>query len=1032
MSIVPDRGTGAAYVVPFLLLAALYPAAPAAAAQDADQVIEEVVVTGSYIRRSAANSPSPLSVIDRADIEDIGVIEVADLVNRMTYNSGSTNKSNAGSGGDNSTGETNINLRNLGLGSTLVLLNGKRMVAGGNDAGGNAYVNTSTLVPSIALQRLEVVKDGASALYGSDAVAGVANFITRKDFEGFELSVDGRTDQETREQTDITLSAIWGATTDRGHISVSGEYLDRGGLRIEDRYDDFGRSGISTLGNPGSFVPASALPSSDPRAGATTAAWVVGGGGQLGDLDCQLASNLHRQSFLSPLTGSPLASSPLESTGACIYDYEPFFNLVGKEERYLTHADFNYRLNERAEVYGEFSYAHQEFQRGNSLFPLVRFPFIPAGNPGVQNAAERRQATLDALAAAGNPTGQALAPVDLPNTIAGTTFFGRVLGFTPDDTGTDLRPVDTDTREFDNQYRTVLGLRGDFPLELASQWTYDVSFTYSQRDGQARGPDTNQQNLQAAVAGLGGPRCNPARGTPGSGNAGTGDCYYYNPFFSAFFKPDGTRQDDPALVNPTDLTQWMVGEFRSNSKNEQTTIDAVVTGDLMELPNGLPLGMAFGLQWRNDKTFFDADDTSNAGGFSFTFGADDFDGEEDVYAAFVEFAIPVSEDIDVQLAGRYEKFDKLGEQSFDPKLTALWRATDALTLRASTGTSFRVASLLQRFGSSTQLLNIADPFSGAGLAFRPQIAQGNPDLKPEEAFTWNVGMSIVLTEGLLDGFSADVDFYSYDYDDLITREGAQSLNQQDIASRCPQGLNDDPNDSIPDCGVQPDGEIISIGPGIPDKIIRDDQGNYLRAEPTFVNAQKLKTSGVDWTLAYEWPTEGFGLFNAGMQGTWAREYELTLPSGRTLEGVGRRNFNTVIGRSMPELKINYTLGWQLARHRAFLMVRWIDSYKDDQPVQMADLNGDGTEEPACVGSCLRATVANLDLLDDKLDSWTTVDLQYNYELSAIGFMPDSRITIGGINIFNKRPPPLNFDGLYDPFVHDPRGAIWYLRYTTSL
>ncbi|MDZ7668004.1 MAG: TonB-dependent receptor plug domain-containing protein [Gammaproteobacteria bacterium] len=266
-------------------------------------VIEEIVVTGSYIRRTTADSPSPLTVIDRAQIEQTGAIEIADVVNRMTFNSGSTNQTNAFSGGDNSTGQTNINLRNLGLGSTLVLVNGKRFVSTNTDSGGNAYVNMSTLVPSIALQRVEVVKDGASALYGSDAVAGVVNFITRDNFDGMELMFDARSDQESWEQDDYTFAGIWGVSSDRGHITVAAEYLERKGLQIDDRYDDFGGTGVSTLGNPGTFVPnvtegsaasAPVAPGSTTALG--TAAFVVGGGGGLGDLasriGCQPASSI--------------------------------------------------------------------------------------------------------------------------------------------------------------------------------------------------------------------------------------------------------------------------------------------------------------------------------------------------------------------------------------------------------------------------------------------------------------------------------------------------------------------------------------------------------------------------------------------------------------------------------------------------------------------------------------------------------------------------------------------------------------------
>lgn len=1001
-------------------------------------VIEEIVVTGSYIRRTTADSPSPLTVINRAQIEQVGAIEIADLVNRMTFNSGSTNQTNAFSGGDNSTGQTNINLRNLGLGSTLVLVNGKRFAPTSTDSGGNAYVNTATLVPSIALERVEVVKDGASALYGSDAVAGVVNFITRSDFDGMELSFDARSDQESWEQDDYTFSGIWGVSGDRGHLTVSAEYLERKGLQIEDRYEDYGRTGVSTLGNPGTFVPAfipGSIASGPVAPGSSTslgtAAFVVGGGGALGDLDCELAGSLHRQSFRSPLSGSPLAGSALEGSGGCIYDFSPFFNLVGAETRFLTMVSGEYRLSDSMEVYGEVAFSDQKFQRGNSLFPMVRFPFVPADNPGVQNDLARRDANL---AAAGSPLAGLLTA---PGQVAGVTLFSRVLGFTPDDTGTDLRPVDTDTREFASVYRAVLGTRGD--LTSDGNWTYDVSLTRSERDAQARGTDTNQQNMLNALRGFGGPSCiasDPAQAP------GVGPCEYYNPYFSAFFNPDGTRQTDPALANSPDLINWMVGEFRSNSEVKQTVVDAVFTGDVMEMPNGWPLGMAIGFQWRRDEVFFDADDTSNANGFSFIFGAQDFEGKENTYAAFIELAVPVTDRLELQIAGRYEDFDNLGENSFDPKITAMFRATDDLTLRASAGTSFRVGSLVQRFGNSTQLINIADPYSGASLAFRPELGLGNPDLKPEEATVWNLGLSWAPSEGPLEGLSVDIDYYDYTYEDLITRPGGSELIAQDIALRCPQGLNTssatqaaDPNRPL--CGIQADGTIAGFDPnvGLPE-VVRDSNGAFLRTVPSFTNAQELETSGMDFNISYQWSTERFGLFTTGVQASWTNEYKITDANGVTSDGVGKRNANTVIGRSLPEWKANWSLAWQWDRHSAFALVRYIDAYKDDQTVQLGNLDGDPNTppEPACVGSCLRAVSFGIsNLLDDRVNSFTTVDMQYSYELPAFGIQQEgSRITIGGVNVFNRVPPKLNFDGGFDPFTHDSRGAIWYARYTMQL
>ncbi|MEC7970149.1 MAG: TonB-dependent receptor plug domain-containing protein, partial [Pseudomonadota bacterium] len=140
-------------------------------AAEEDPAIEEVVVTGSYLKRNAADSPSPLSIVSSADIEDIGAADAAEVIASMPWNSGSQTRA-ATFQGEGADGRMSMNLRNLGNGATLPLVNGRRQVPSWYNGRGNASTNINALVPTIAIERIEVVKDGASALYGSDAVAG--------------------------------------------------------------------------------------------------------------------------------------------------------------------------------------------------------------------------------------------------------------------------------------------------------------------------------------------------------------------------------------------------------------------------------------------------------------------------------------------------------------------------------------------------------------------------------------------------------------------------------------------------------------------------------------------------------------------------------------------------------------------------------------------------------------------------------------------------------------------------------------------
>ena len=160
--------------------------------EQSDRVIEEIVVTGTHIKGSSTEAPVPISVMDRLEIESLGAPTLTDIVNDLPWASGNENRSNALGAQNQNTGTAKVNLRGLGLGTTLVLFNSKRMAHQATPStDGSAFVDINYM-PSIMLRRVEVLKDGAAALYGSDAVAGVINFIPRDEFTGAELQANYR------------------------------------------------------------------------------------------------------------------------------------------------------------------------------------------------------------------------------------------------------------------------------------------------------------------------------------------------------------------------------------------------------------------------------------------------------------------------------------------------------------------------------------------------------------------------------------------------------------------------------------------------------------------------------------------------------------------------------------------------------------------------------------------------------------------------------------------------------------------------
>ena len=236
-----------------------------AAAQD--DLVEEVIVTGSFIKGSPLDAPSPVQVIDRSSIEAQGAAVIWDVIKNLEVNSGSI--TNPGSG-DNSQieGASNVNLRNLGENSTLTLINGKRMVpAAATTRSGGEFVDLNN-IPLVMTDRVEILSDGGSALYGADAVAGVVNVIMRTDFEGFELYGDLQGVQKADGKHDQTISAIWGWGSDDGdtNLVISAEQFKRDAINIRETnfFDAEDRQYLGTMSSIVGFFASSAVGAGTP------------------------------------------------------------------------------------------------------------------------------------------------------------------------------------------------------------------------------------------------------------------------------------------------------------------------------------------------------------------------------------------------------------------------------------------------------------------------------------------------------------------------------------------------------------------------------------------------------------------------------------------------------------------------------------------------------------------------------------------------------------------------------------------------
>ncbi len=345
-----------------------------------DSIIEEVVVTGSYIKGSPEDAELPIDVITEEDLLQLGSPSLVELIRNLgvtAANLGETNQFTAG--GQANEGVATVNLRGLGASRTLVLINGRRHVS--SETSG---VDISA-IPISAVGRLEVLKDGAAALYGSDAIAGVANFITRSDFEG--LEVGGSFKNLAGSDGDWDANAIFGAGGDKWQFMIAGEYSQRGELPVRERdwalvqTDENRPGGWSGIGNPGGVryyyniaAGTDAFTVEDSEGNRTTETLAYAGGPAyqaLNDPQCAALGSLR------------------EREQACGFNYAFFDNLVEETKSTKLYSELNIDFNDNHRLHLEALYSDVDIPAWKtspsyppqSLFGPDRR--LPANHPGL-------------------------------------------------------------------------------------------------------------------------------------------------------------------------------------------------------------------------------------------------------------------------------------------------------------------------------------------------------------------------------------------------------------------------------------------------------------------------------------------------------------------------------------------------------------------------------------------------------------------------------------------------------------------------
>lgn len=930
-----------------------------------NDVLEEVVVTGSFIRGTPEDAALPVDVFNRAELEDVGNPSVIELVRNLGVTSGNLGETNQfQDGGQANEGVATVNLRGLGAARTLVLINGRRHV-------GTEVVGVDiSAIPTIAIGRLEVLKDGAAATYGSDAIGGVVNFITRENFEGFEVRASHQNIQDS--DGDNSIGAIAGFRSGDLHVALSAEYEKRNELRIRDRdwalrpVEENPEGGWSNIGNPPRFLPAFG----------PSPANLLGAGGP--DPQCELL-------------GGSLAFLPSNQPN-CRFQYTYFDNLIEETENTRFFGELNYDINDYTSLHLEALWAEMDMPAWKtspsyppqSLFGPDRF--IPATHPGLADLKAQNPGLFTQVG-------------PFPPEAQGAFVVGRMLGVAGRPGGVpESAPRNTETARF------AAALDGSFQNGI----TYNIAASWSQRERYNGGSDMYIERMGFALDGLGGPNCDQATGTPGQGG-----CEYYNPFSNAIevsaVNGVSNPQYNPAVANSDELIDWLTAKPWSFATNELFVLDAVFSGETDIQLAGGNIGWAAGVQSRSEDYTFELSDISNravnpcpfvnpvsvtlghtasldcsvqTGRLAFLAATDEESTSRDIYGAFAEFSLPVTSDLNVQLAFRYEDYEDVGS-TFDPKIAFRWQASDVFTLRGSASTTFRGPPQSFLSGTNTELTYI-----DSASAFKAVDVNGNPNLSEEQAVALNLG-AIVQTEA----FYGSVDFWSFDFKDPFQTESEAQIVEGYIANDCADGGT---GVGTPAC----DALRSHIFPaGIP-------AAGLQRVEVNILNGSDIQTSGFDVNARYDFFDVAGGTLTLGGRGTYVLEFEsddFVDVNGYTLAPGG--DFAGLLNDGdpftpKPELQANLFAKWSTNEHRVNYDMRYVSSYDDVRP-SLPELGS--------------------------IDSHVTHDVHY------INNMFDNlTLSLSVINLTDEDPPLASTDLSYDAFTHSAFGRMIKVGLTWNL
>jgi iron complex outermembrane receptor protein len=923
---------------------------------------EVITVTGSLIGRKEVDSPSPLTVVDKEKLEGAGVTNVGDVLQKIPAQGNALNAQNNNGGN----GSTRIDLRSLTPARTLVLLNGRRVVPSG--LGADTSVDFGT-IPLAMIERVEVLKDGASAIYGSDAIAGVVNIITRSNMNGTEASVYTSTTSHN-DGTNYDLSFVTGHSSNRGNITFSGGYQKQDPVMAGDR-------GFSNLKHSYGFSSCS----DDDIAMGMCAVQSGSPSGATGRINALVKGHELQIPGCNPTADNPYCTSDgtggfrnyMGATATTLgdnYNFQPLNYILTPSSRVNLFSNGHYDITRNAHVFFE-----GQFNSRSSEQQLAEEP-VDLGLFGIAYSAKN----------AYNQFGQDI--VD---------YRRRLTEFGP-----------RSSKQNVNTTRLVVGLNGNLPEELGvlNNWKWETSYNYGRNEStQASHGDLILSHLAAALGptfqdGANGLGCGTSKATQ------VANCV-----------PLDLLHPGMATI-PKAAIDYLTFTGTQSGFNDQHTALATTSGKLVDLPNHGDISLAIGGDYRFERGGQQPDPLTATGDTTGNANAPTL-GSYHAFEGFGELSVvPFSGGeflkwVELNAAGRAYSYNTFGS-GVTGKITGLVRVDHGIAMRGTYGNAFRAPNVNELFsGQADSFPAIEDPCDQTPPSAKGKMVQlsdqaakqcaadhpggnvpagssfnssqqrttigGNPKLTSETA---QVGTAGLVYEPLR-GLALTADYWHINIDNAIT-----TLPVTTILSQCYEAGQE----------------------SFCNQITRNDVHQISHVLDTFQNVGSITTSGLDFSASYQYRTNA-GTFRHSLEGTYLFQYNVdtgTIDPNTMTENVihGRGNYD--LNGLYPDLKFNVFTTWSHPSGLgAGINLRFVNS-----SIECEDNN------------------CNLNHAADQrreVSKYVNGDLFASYALKST--QGTTSVTVGMNNALNVTPPLVynNIAQDADPSVYDFLGRQFYVR-----